>query len=206
MSCYFSEDRCSFGSEAKFIVFECQDQSELLPLQSGLDFFSRKHFCPQYSSGLVVPWLIMNSNFLLFFCRLSMKVTNAPETPKVSGSNLTRTCFYGKYSGSNKVRLIICLLMFYRLSCQIKESFFFAVNNFHCSCFKYLSKNPADSKFVFNTGVHFTNSIFQNVFFQKCLSFFLFYWVNKFRLNLYRPSDLLLRRCVRKKFFCVRVL
>ena len=58
-------------------------------------------------------------------------------------------------------------------------------------------KNPAELEFVYNAGCNFTNSVFF-IFFHFCLV----YLVGKFRLNLYRPSSLLLRRSGIEKSLC----
>ena len=96
----------------------------------GYKIFSRKELCPQDSSGLVVPWFNYQLNYLSVSCTLSLEVTKMPGTPKVSGLNLTRTCFFltGKYCSSKSLA--------YYLSAHFSSAklpdhgmFFFAVNH-----------------------------------------------------------------------------
>ena len=89
-----------------------------------------------------------------------------PGTAKVSGSNLTRTCFFpnGKYSGSKKCRLLFVCLCF--IGFVYLRIVFILLNNFHCSWFKCCSiLKSGRIKICFNTGCNFTKSISQSFFF-----------------------------------------
>ena len=100
-----------------------------------LDFFPVKKL---FFSRLDIVNLVSAHYEFSFFCisgTFGLEVKNTLE--KILASNLTGYVFFfvsnGKFSISKKCQLIICLLMFCRLSCHIIV--FFAVRKLHCSCF-----------------------------------------------------------------------